>query len=204
MVNYETAGHGSRRSLPAPSITKRAPRCVGGNVAMFEVPHDTAEMARPRRRAWRMLRFSPAAAATWTIPASSRASSLDQDARARVIVARAIGEHFFSGGNIKGVFMEASPEHVSKLTWNIAAPAQASKLVAAATASGSASSDRSLAISASSPTPLNTPCPSRSLARSPALLARRGCRRRWVSTAPRTSSRARSVSPPSKPSTGGS
>jgi enoyl-CoA hydratase/carnithine racemase len=37
--------------------------------------------------------------------------TLDQDARARVIVVCAIGEHFFSGGNIKG-FMEASPEHV--------------------------------------------------------------------------------------------
>src|SRR3981189_1892724 len=47
--------------------------------------------------------------------------TLDEDARVRVIVLRAIGEHFSSGGHIKG-FPEASPEHVSKLAWNIAAP----------------------------------------------------------------------------------
>ena len=56
---------------------------------------------------------------------------LDEDARVRVIVLRAAGEHFSSGGNIKG-FMEASPEHVSKLAWNIAAPARCSKPVIAA------------------------------------------------------------------------
>src|SRR6202007_3487647 len=38
------------------------------------------------------------------------------------------GEPFSSGGNIGG-FMEASPEHVSKLAWNIAAPARCSKPV---------------------------------------------------------------------------
>lgn len=54
--------------------------------------------------------------------------TLDEDARVRVIVVRAIGEHFSSGGNIKG-FMEATPEHVSKLAWNIAAPARAAKPV---------------------------------------------------------------------------
>jgi 2-oxoglutaroyl-CoA hydrolase len=57
--------------------------------------------------------------------------ALDEDAAVRVIVLRAIGEHFSSGGNIKG-FMEASPEHVSKLAWNIAAPARCSKPVIAA------------------------------------------------------------------------
>src|SRR5271166_82194 len=57
--------------------------------------------------------------------------ALDEDARIRVIVLRAVGEHFSSGGNIKG-FMEASPEHVSKLAWNIAAPARCSKPVIAA------------------------------------------------------------------------
>jgi 2-oxoglutaroyl-CoA hydrolase len=56
---------------------------------------------------------------------------LDDDARVRVIVLRGIGEHFSSGGNIKG-FLEASPEHVSKLAWNIAAPARCSKPVIAA------------------------------------------------------------------------
>ena len=54
--------------------------------------------------------------------------ALDEDVRVRVIVLRAVGEHFSSGGNIKG-FMEASPEHVSKLAWNIAAPARCSKPV---------------------------------------------------------------------------
>ncbi|HET8667575.1 MAG TPA: enoyl-CoA hydratase-related protein [Terriglobales bacterium] len=54
--------------------------------------------------------------------------TLDENADVRVIVLRAIGEHFSSGGNIKG-FMEASPEHVSKLAWNIAAPARCSKPV---------------------------------------------------------------------------
>jgi 2-oxoglutaroyl-CoA hydrolase len=54
--------------------------------------------------------------------------ALDEDARVRVVVLRAVGEHFSSGGNIKG-FMEASPEHVSKLAWNIAAPSRCSKPV---------------------------------------------------------------------------
>jgi 2-oxoglutaroyl-CoA hydrolase len=57
--------------------------------------------------------------------------ALDEDERVRVIVLRAIGEHFSSGGNIKG-FLEASPEHVSKLAWNIAAPARCAKPVIAA------------------------------------------------------------------------
>jgi 2-oxoglutaroyl-CoA hydrolase len=57
--------------------------------------------------------------------------ALDEDARVRIIVLRAIGEHFSSGGNIKG-FMEASPEHVSRLAWNIAAPARCAKPVIAA------------------------------------------------------------------------
>jgi 2-oxoglutaroyl-CoA hydrolase len=57
--------------------------------------------------------------------------ALDEDPRVRVIVLRAVGEHFSSGGDIKG-FLEASPEHVSRLAWNIAAPARCSKPVIAA------------------------------------------------------------------------
>ncbi len=57
--------------------------------------------------------------------------ALDEDDRVRVIVLRATGEHFSSGGNIRG-FMDASPEHVSKLAWNIASPARCSKPVIAA------------------------------------------------------------------------
>jgi 2-oxoglutaroyl-CoA hydrolase len=56
---------------------------------------------------------------------------LDEDERVRVIVLRAQGEHFSSGGYIRG-FLEASPEHVSKLAWNIAAPARCEKPVIAA------------------------------------------------------------------------
>ncbi|MFC4518458.1 enoyl-CoA hydratase/isomerase family protein [Cupriavidus pinatubonensis] len=58
--------------------------------------------------------------------------ALDDDERVRVIVVRAQGKHFSSGGDIKG-FLEASPEHVSKLAWNVAAPARCSKPVIAAT-----------------------------------------------------------------------
>ncbi|MBN8980964.1 MAG: enoyl-CoA hydratase/isomerase family protein [Rhizobiales bacterium] len=54
--------------------------------------------------------------------------TLDEDVSVRIIVVRSIGEHFSSGGNIGG-FMEASPEHVSKLAWNIAAPARCAKPV---------------------------------------------------------------------------
>jgi 2-oxoglutaroyl-CoA hydrolase len=57
--------------------------------------------------------------------------ALDEDDRVRVIVVRAKGEHFSSGGDIKG-FLEASPETVSKLAWNIAAPTRCSKPVIAA------------------------------------------------------------------------
>jgi 2-oxoglutaroyl-CoA hydrolase len=57
--------------------------------------------------------------------------ALDDDAHIRVIVLRAVGEHFSSGGNIKG-FLEATPEHVSKLAWNVAAPARCTKPVIAA------------------------------------------------------------------------
>lgn len=56
--------------------------------------------------------------------------ALDEDDRVRVIVVSGAGEHFSSGGNIKG-FLEATPEHVSKLAWNIAAPARCSKPVIA-------------------------------------------------------------------------
>ncbi|OZI38220.1 crotonase [Bordetella genomosp. 10] len=57
--------------------------------------------------------------------------ALDEDERVRVIVLRAEGEHFSSGGDIKG-FLEASPEHVSKLAWNVAAPARCAKPVVVA------------------------------------------------------------------------
>ncbi len=58
--------------------------------------------------------------------------ALDADPQVRIIVVRARGEHFSSGGEIRG-FLEASPEHVSRLAWNIAAPARCAKPVIAAT-----------------------------------------------------------------------
>ena len=57
--------------------------------------------------------------------------ALDAYEGIRVIVLRAEGEHFSSGGDIKG-FLEASPVTVSKLAWNIAAPARCEKPVIAA------------------------------------------------------------------------
>lgn len=57
--------------------------------------------------------------------------ALDANPAVRVIVLRAEGEHFSSGGDIKG-FLEVSPEHVSDLAFNVAAPARCSKPVIAA------------------------------------------------------------------------
>ncbi len=57
--------------------------------------------------------------------------ALDRDDRVRVIVLRAVGKHFSSGGYIRG-FLDASPEHVSKLADNVAAPARCEKPVIAA------------------------------------------------------------------------
>jgi len=57
--------------------------------------------------------------------------ALDAHAAVRVIVLRAAGKHFSSGGDIKG-FLDASPEQVSRLAWNIAAPARCEKPVVAA------------------------------------------------------------------------
>jgi 2-oxoglutaroyl-CoA hydrolase len=56
---------------------------------------------------------------------------LDKDDRVRVIVLRAEGKHFSSGGNIAG-FLAAAPELVSHLADNIAAPARCHKPVIAA------------------------------------------------------------------------
>jgi len=55
---------------------------------------------------------------------------LDSDDSVRVVVLRADGPHFSSGGQISG-FLDASPEVVSRLAWNIAAPARCAKPVIA-------------------------------------------------------------------------
>ncbi len=57
--------------------------------------------------------------------------ALDAMSDIRVVVLRAQGEHFSSGGDIRG-FLAADPEHVSKLADNVAAPARCAKPVIAA------------------------------------------------------------------------
>ena len=58
-------------------------------------------------------------------------AALDRDARVRIIVLRGEGRNFSSGGNIAG-FLEASPEAVSHLADNVAAPERCGKPVIAA------------------------------------------------------------------------
>jgi 2-oxoglutaroyl-CoA hydrolase len=57
--------------------------------------------------------------------------ALDHADGVRVIVLRSAGQNFSSGGDIKG-FLEASPEHVSDLATNVAAPERCRKPVIAA------------------------------------------------------------------------
>ncbi len=57
--------------------------------------------------------------------------TFDKDEEVRVIVLRAAGEHFSSGGLIEG-FLAANPEEVSKLAFNIASAARCTKPVIAA------------------------------------------------------------------------
>lgn len=56
--------------------------------------------------------------------------ALDRDPAVRVIVLRSVGQHFSSGGNVAG-FLEMTPEHVSDMAWNIAAPERCHKPVIA-------------------------------------------------------------------------
>ena len=56
---------------------------------------------------------------------------LGRDPEVRIVVLRAEGEHFSSGGEIPG-FLERSPEHVSRLARNVAAPERCRKPVVAA------------------------------------------------------------------------
>jgi len=62
---------------------------------------------------------------------SAAFQALDQDPGVRVIVVRSAGEHFSSGGDIPG-FLEQTPEHLSRLAWNVAAPERCRKPVIAA------------------------------------------------------------------------
>ena len=58
-------------------------------------------------------------------------AALGDDDDVRVIVLRSAGDNFSSGGDISG-FLEASPERVSDLAWNVAAPERCPKPVIAA------------------------------------------------------------------------
>ncbi len=58
-------------------------------------------------------------------------AALGKDPAVRVIVLRGAGEHFSSGGDIPG-FMAQSPEHLSTLAYNVAAPERCVKPVIAA------------------------------------------------------------------------
>ena len=57
--------------------------------------------------------------------------ALDRDPGVRVIVLRGEGKHFSSGGDIRG-FLDSTPERVSELAWNVAAPERCRKPVVAA------------------------------------------------------------------------
>ena len=57
--------------------------------------------------------------------------ALDRDPDVRVIVLRGEGKHFSSGGDIRG-FLDSTPERVSELAWNVAAPERCRKPVVAA------------------------------------------------------------------------
>jgi 2-oxoglutaroyl-CoA hydrolase len=91
------------------------------------------EIDRERQRADLILDRPPLNVITMAEREQLRAAfeALDADPGVRVVVLRAQGEHFSSGGEISG-FLAASPEHVSHLAWNIAAPARCRKPVIAA------------------------------------------------------------------------
>ena len=113
----------ARPSHPAP----RAPAKSGG-LDGFRVEADTAH-----QRLDIILDRPPLNVITMNQRDQLRVAfeAADADSRVRVIVLRANGEHFSSGGEIQG-FLDASPEHVSQLAWNIAAPARCKKPVIAA------------------------------------------------------------------------
>ena len=131
---------------------------------------------------------------------------LDADPGVRVIVLRAMGEHFSSGGEIGG-FLEASPEHVSRLAWNIAAPARCSKSIVAVNRGYCFGVGFELSLACdfrlASETCLYA-LPEQRLAQIPGSGVRRACRRWSASAAPRTSSCVRVASPALRPAIGAS
>ena len=112
---------------PAASVTPRAAAPANGFEG-FRVEVDAA-----RERADVILDRPPLNVITMSEREQLRAAfeALDADRRVRVIVLRAEGEHFSSGGEIRG-FLDASPEHLTRLAWNIGAPARCRQPVVAA------------------------------------------------------------------------
>ena len=82
-------------------------------------------------------------------------AELAEDDGVRFVVITGAGENFTAGGDI-AAFLEATPEELSRLAWNVAAagalPEAGDRAHPAATASASGSSSRSPATSASPPT----------------------------------------------------
>ena len=112
---------------PAPAAAAR-PSAKSGGLDGFRVEADAA-----RQRLDIILDRSPLNVITMNQREQLRVAfeAADADHRVRVIVLRAVGEHFSSGGEVRG-FLDASPEHLSRLAWNIAAPARCRKPVIAA------------------------------------------------------------------------
>ena len=121
--------------------------------------------------------------------------ALDEDERVRVIVLRAVGEHFSSGGNIKG-FLEATPEHVSRLAWNIAAPARCAKPVIVANRGFCFGVGFELSLACDFRVVSETcfyALPEQRLGQIPGSAARRGCRRSSASRASDVVMRSRRI-----------
>ena len=102
-----------------------------------ELPRDLdgfrVEIDRPRERADVVLDRPPLNVVTMRERDQLRTvfEALDRDAGVRVIVLRGEGKHFSSGGDIRG-FLESTPEQVSELARNVAAPERCRKPVVAA------------------------------------------------------------------------
>ena len=111
-------------SRPSDSEVPELPRGLDG--FRVEVDHD-------RERADIVLDRPPLNVVTMRERDQLRAvfEALDRDPAVRVIVLRGKGKHFSSGGDIRG-FLDSTPERVSELAWNVAAPERCHKPVVAA------------------------------------------------------------------------
>ena len=142
---------------PAPTAAAR-PSAKAGGLDGFRVEADAA-----RQRLDIILDRPPLNVITMNQREQLRVAfeAADADNRVRVIVLRAVGEHFSSGGEVRG-FLDASPEHLSRLAGTSRrrrAAGSRSSPPAAAIASASGSSWLWPAIFGSSPKARFTRCP---------------------------------------------